>query len=267
MRNHIEKDGSKEDLLISSNLYHLSCGLLGKATYHWLISEEGEICKFILLSSRLRLVKNILGGERISGGYDCQHIWDFIFSLAAHDKVAIDYYLSSYKPPFKKAHKFTKSVSNYTYSLLLDDDERGKFSASTKFEKAVKTALDSIYSNDSVGIENSIIEVANCYGRTDFAQHYHEKFICYFVMGLISIANRVCNFKVPGEFVAKGFDLDLYKSLEHNEKEYLGDDLIDVSKCSLLWSAINNPLKTDIVSICSELRNNFDVVNTHELRT
>ena len=264
-RNHIENLNRGTNLILAGSLYHLDCSILGKAGYMRLINSDlNTLNNITLISSRLRLLKNIIGGPDY-GSTDCQHVWDLLFSLAVNDEVAINYHLSEYSPPFKKGHKFTKSVGNYLYALLLNrDDLFGKFSSGTRFDKSVQYAFEAIKENDHSKITESLTEVSKCYMRTDFAQHYHEKYICYFSMGLASLARRIRSYDVPNAFQAKGFDVELWHSMK--SRESIDCSSFNVNHCKSLWEGISNPYETNLDNICTDLKANFEVVSPDELR-
>jgi len=264
-RNHIEKLNRGNNLILAGNLYHLDCSILGKAGYMRLIDSDLETLKNVtLISSRLRLLKNIIGGPDY-GSTDCQHVWDLLFSLAVNDEIAINYYLSEYTPPFKKGHNFTKSVGNYLYALLLEQDELfGKFSSGTKFDKSVQFSFEAIKENDQRGITEGLIEVSKCYRRTEFAEHYHEKYICYFSMGLASLATRVRSYELPNDFEAKGFDVDLWQSMKIREN--IDYNSFNINRCKSLFEGITNPYQTNLDKICADLKKEYEVVSPDELR-
>jgi len=264
-RNHIEKLNRGNHLILAGNLYHLDCAILGKAGYMRLIESDLEtLSNVTLISSRIRLLKNIIGGPGY-GGTDCQHVWDLLFSLAVNDEIAISYYLTEYTPPFKKGHKFTKSVGNYLYALLLNKNELfGKFCSGKKFDASVQYAFESIKENNQDKITESIVEVSKCYKRTEFAQHYHEKYICYFAMGLASLAKRIRSYEIPDIFEGKGFDVELWNIMK--SRDNIDYRLFNINQCKSLWDAMSKPEETDLERICADLKSNYEVISPDELR-
>jgi hypothetical protein len=192
--------------LLSATLHHLQMYICDRGIIRRFIDDNVlELKTGVDTGARLGLLIRTAGGTDYAG-YDCAHIFDFIFAMAVADWPAVEVFLKRFPGPFKIGHASTLLLTNSLYAIVRRDrvalaefepDLRSR--SERHFFRAMYDCLIGIMASDGQLVSDAIGRMVKWNRRQEQLNSSMQKLVCLYAHGLFNLCVK--------EFTARGTEI------------------------------------------------------------